>query len=59
MSAIASATEIPRPAIKGLLSMAWALVVFLARRSGFVDRLDARVAVLTARRGVEAPRKAA
>jgi cation-transporting ATPase E len=43
----------------GLMAIVWALVVFLARRSGFVDRLDARVAVMTARHGAEAPRKAA
>jgi hypothetical protein len=27
------------------MAIAWALIVFLARRSGFVDRLDSRVAV--------------
>ena len=44
----------------GLISVAWSLIVFLARRSGFVDRLDDRVAAMTARRGAaEAPRKAA
>ncbi len=43
----------------GLIAIAWALAVFLARRSGLVDRLDARIAVMAARRGAEALRKAA
>jgi cation-transporting ATPase E len=42
----------------GLIALAWALVVFLARRSGLMDRLDARlrVAVMTAGREVKAAR---
>lgn len=43
----------------GLIAIAWALVVFLARRSGLVDRLDARVTAMAARRAAEGPWKAA
>ncbi len=35
----------------GLVSIVWSFVVFLARRSGFLDRLDARIAEMTVSRG--------
>ena len=46
--------------VLGLIALAWSVAVFLARRSRFVPRLDARVAALTARRGAaEAPHESA